>query len=254
MKYLFPTLFLLFSYCSNAFAQCNPESTVESFLDIGKSLEDAVLSYTPITTREEILIGDSLHQEMTKSKQFKISNNHPQEAKVNRILKKLLPNALRKDIPYKIYILEDSKNINAFSLAGGHLYITSKLLNWVDTEDELAFIIAHEIAHVDAKHVVRKVQKFKLGQEYFGEYGSLVAGLQIILSSPFGQIDEYNADKIGAIICKKAGYNPRKGLAFFQRMAKNERYDDFEKVLRTHPYSTERYQCLDDFIRNRWER
>lgn len=235
-------------------AQCNHESTTESFFDLGKSLEDMVLSYAPVSTQEEIHIGDSLHRVLSKAKEFTIAPNHAALPKVKRILNKLLPHTLRKDIPYKIYILEDDKNLNAFSLAGGHLYITSKLIDWVETEDELAFIIAHEIAHVDAKHVVRKVQKLKLGKEYFGEYGSIVAGLQMLLSSPFGQLDEYNADKIGAIIAKEAGYNPRKGLAFFERMAKKERYDEYEKMFRTHPYSIERYQCLDDFITNRWKR
>ena len=82
----------------------------------------------------------------------------------------------------------------------------------------------------------------------------MAANIELILTQPLGQIDEYAADRLGAEIMTKAGYDPRKGLRFFEKMAQFEEYNEIEKMMRTHPYSTERHNCLHDFMTNELNR
>ncbi len=250
IRLLSSALLLTFSIfiTSNLQAQCKPDDEVESWLSWGKSWTNYALDYFPISIERESEVGDSLYQEMIKEE--KLVKYHPQRAILDRVVSRLTPHVTRKGIRYRTHILDDSEMINAFAIAGGHIFITSKMLNWVESEDELAFVLAHEIAHIDDKHSVRKVQKILLGEEYFGEYGLMAANIGLILSQPLGQIDEYTADRLGAALMVKAGYDPRKGLKFFEKMAQFEEYDDFEKMMRSHPYSSERHHCLSDFMMN----
>lgn len=250
IQFLSIALLLIFTVflTSNAQAQCKPDDEVESWLSWGKSWTNYALDYFPMSEDRENEVGDSLYLEMMKEQ--KMVKYHPRRAMLDRVVSRLVPHVERKGIHYRTHILDDDEMINAFAIAGGHIFITSKMLGWVESEDELAFVLAHEIAHVDDKHSVRKVQKVILGEQYFGEYGLMAANIGLILSQPLGQIDEYAADRLGAALMVKAGYNPRNGLRFFEKMAQFEEYDDFEKMMRSHPYSSERHNCLSDYMMN----
>lgn len=255
MKY---TLLLLFLYClmgnmQSNYAQCNHDSDVQSIYDYFTSGEDYLLNQLVITKAEEERIGDSLHLEMSKRKG--ILQNHPQQARLNTILNTLTLYVEHSGITYNVYVLDDSETINAFSLAGGNIYLTDKLVNWVQSDDEMAFVIAHEMAHIDAGHSIRKVKKHKISKTLLGDdYGSLMANVQIFLSTPLGQTYEYQADKIGIDMVRKAGFSPSGSLDFFNRMAaeegvsNSESVDDLDKMMRSHPYSIDRHDCLRDYI------
>ncbi len=248
--------FLLIFCCStlafDANAQCKPDDEVESWLSWGKSWENLAIDFFPISVERESEVGDSLYWEMTKEQ--KLLKTHPNKPMLDRVMRRLTPHVNRKGIVYKTHIMDDDEMVNAFAIAGGHLFITSKMLNWVESEDELAFVLGHEISHVDDKHAVRKVQKILLGNQYFGEYGVMAANIELLLSQPLGQIDEYAADRLGATLMVKAGYDPRKGLRFFEKMAHFEEYNEIEKMIRTHPYSDERHNCLSDYMMNELNR
>ena len=150
-------LFLSSTFSFNVQAQCNPNDEVESWLSWGKSWENLALDYFPISVERETEVGDSLYTEMIKEQ--KLLSSHPQKRMLDRVMNRLTPHVNRKGIIYRTHILDEDEVVNAFAIAGGHLFITSKMLDWVESEDELAFVLAHEIAHVDDKHSVRKVQK-----------------------------------------------------------------------------------------------
>ncbi|MGB1205851.1 MAG: M48 family metallopeptidase [Chitinophagales bacterium] len=256
MNKIFAFCFILFSSSTYISAQCYPvddtenfDGQVESWYKWAKDWENYAIDQFPISERDEMLIGDSLH--LTMAKENVLLKTHPKKRKVEQIVANLAKSANRKSIKYTVHIIDDNKTLNAFSIAGGHVYVTSKILDWVESDDELAFILAHEVAHVDNKHSVRKAQKLLIGEMFLGDYGILAANLEMLLSSPFGQIDEYDADRSGAVLAVKAGYNPRKGLRFFEKMSKDENYDYIEKIMRTHPYSAERHNCLDHFMREK---
>ena len=133
---------------------------------------------------DEIIIGDSIHAQM--SSEYVLDKKYAKQDYLDKIVKRLIANTKRKGIPYKIHVIDDSKTLNAFSIAGGHLYVTKKMVDYTTTEDELAFIIGHEIAHVDNRHGVRKVQQSMVGQSLFGEYGTLAANVSLLLTQQIG--------------------------------------------------------------------
>jgi predicted Zn-dependent protease len=246
-------IIFLLSFCCiallpiNIYAQCNPNDTVESWYGWFKGYENWALDYVPISEADEMIVGDSVHLEMTK--EFKLVRGYEKQAYLENIVRKLTQHVERKGIKYTIHVIDDKRTLNAFAVAGGHVYVTTKMVEWTESEDELAFVLGHEIAHADHKHGIRKVQKMMLGQTFGGDYGKMAAQIENVLTAPFGQIDEYEADREGAILANKAGYNPRKGLRFFEKMGEKENYSIYEKVVRTHPYSAERMKCLDSFLR-----
>lgn len=240
-------------------AQCNhDDNSVDAWYSWFKGYENQLVDYFPLSERDEMIIGDSVHLEMAK--QFKLSDKYERQSYLDGIVKRLSPHVERKSIRYQIHVIDDNRTLNAFSIAGGHLYITSKMVEWTESEDELAFVIAHEMAHADQKHGIRKVQKVLLGETLgeaylgkgWGEYGKLAG--QMANAAPYGQTDEYEADREGALLASKAGYDPRKGLRFFEKMGSKENYDMFEKIVRSHPYSAERLKCLDIYLREELKR
>lgn len=250
MKHILLLIGLFIAAMPFAQAQCNPDDTVESWYSWAKDWENYAIDQFPISEKDEMKIGDTLNRNMYKEN--KIIKKYAKQAYLDGIVSKLTKNVKRPGITYTIHVIDDPQTLNAFSVAGGHLYITSKLIDWTESEDELAFIIAHEIAHIDNRHSIRKVQKMVLGHTLFDSYGygDVAANLGLLLSAPFGQMDEYDADRGGAVLTAKAGYNPRKGLRFFEKMGERESYDIMEKVIRTHPYSKERLTCLDNYLKD----
>jgi beta-barrel assembly-enhancing protease len=200
-----------------------------------------------ISNSEEMEIGKELFSSI--SKDFKIIDQDARRQDLVAIFNKMLPYRSRKDIDFNIHLIE-SPTINAFSIAGGHVHITTGLLENVQSKDELAFIIGHEIAHIDKKHCIRKIQILKTADSHFGNIGVMAANLQLILTAPFGQADEYESDRFGAIFAHKAGFDASKGNDFFIRLKKQEKTSLMERMTRTHPFSAAREECLNKFIAN----
>ena len=205
----------------------------------------AFLSILPkISTAEEEVLGDQFHQ--SNLKRWKVINSDPRRIRLQNIMNKLLVHTNTRGIKYDIHLI-NSIEINAFATLGGHLYVTTGLLYFTNSEDELAMIIGHEIAHVEKKHVLQKVQFMKFLTNKLGnKIGSKLGASLLAIMAPFGRIDEYESDKVGGCIVKKAGYNISIAKQFFTRLKQNEKYNLTENLFRTHPYSNMREKCLHE--------
>lgn len=257
MKKIFlANLFLLLSL-SVSQAQCDSTYLAQA-LKAGSSLADWAWSFVTVTPEQEEEIGDEFHEQMKE--EFEIDETNAKQKKLNEILNKLTPYVVRKDIKYEIHLIDDDELINAFAIAGGHLYVTTGIMDWVNNDDELALIIGHEIAHVDLEHTIEHIKRnitIENWTSYFqmGEYASIIEQTQAILGTPFGQVDEYMADRGGAFLMWQAGYSPMKGKEFFNRLAELEGEAEEENktinvLFRTHPYSSQRATCLEYYINN----
>ncbi|MBV9852584.1 MAG: M48 family metalloprotease [Armatimonadetes bacterium] len=163
--------------------------------------------------------------------------------------------------PFKwtFHVVQD-KNVNAFSLPGGYVYVNSGLLDMVRSDDELAGVLAHEITHAAHHHVAALSHaESKMSTETFialiaavlahvptdtiakgatfGQYAQMGE-----INNKYSEAAERDADHGGTIIMQKAGYNPVGMLTFMERLADIEkRSPDIELgILRDHPYTTER--------------
>ncbi len=252
--YFLGLAFLLFNPLLSK-AQCDSTYLTKT-LQVGQSFSDWAWSFVAITPQQEEEIGDQILEFMKAN--FTLKPTDPRQRKLNQILQKITPHVYRSGIKYDIHLIDDDEMVNAFAVAGGHLFVTTGIMKWVESDDELAFIIGHEIAHVDQEHCIRNVKRGMTIQavaDFFeiGDYAPLIDQAQAILGTPFGQIDEYMSDREGAFLCWKAGYDPAKGKKFFEKLDKLEGgapNSDFDIIMRTHPYSSQRAVCLDHYIRN----
>ncbi len=199
-----------------------------------------------LDSNEEIEIGNQVFTKIKESET--ILTNHWSKPKVDILYKNLIQHVDRPEITYQYHII-DSKDINAFSTLGGHIYICTGLIDFVDSMDELAFIIGHEIAHIDLEHTLRKQKKLMLAStigKYFDaeDMASFALQFNMVFSAPFDQIDEYDADYKGYEIAKKAGYDTSKFDDFFSKLEDAESRNILIKLLSTHPYPSDRKKCL----------
>lgn len=250
----FILLFLTIVGSSPLKAQCD-SSYVSQFLQAGQWLGNYLFGSVEISEEREGEIGDEIFGYLQTN--FDLVENDTRLDKLEKILNRLKPYVQRTDIPYKIHLIEDAEMINAFSIAGGHIFVTTAIMEWVESDDELAFVIGHEIGHIDLGHCVRNVKKSMAIQSWadymeVGEYAGMIEEVQTILGTPFGQPDEYSSDQYGATIASKAGYDPTRGEDFFRKLSKQENRNDIPYDLdiwmRTHPYSDQRKHCLHHFI------
>lgn len=170
--------------------------------------------------------------------------------------------------PYRFFLLRD-RQINAFATLGGYIGVNAGLILTAEREDEVAAVLAHEIAHVTQQHVLRGVERAQRDQIpiLLGMLGAIVLAQsaggtssgdasQAAMVSAMGlmqqrQIDytrsnESEADRVGIRTLARAGYDPDAMAGFFERMSqasRGNRGGDRERTpdyLRTHPVTTTR--------------
>jgi predicted Zn-dependent protease len=133
---------------------------------------------------------------------------------VNQITLRILGVSDRKTLPFTCDIIR-SLSINAFSAPGGHIYLTYGLLRFAHTEDEVAGIVGHEVAHASLRHVsklYREVSKILSRAENKDDFSSAFMLLNIHLDE-----FEYDADTLGVLYAYKAGFDPRGLPDFLER-------------------------------------
>ena len=170
---------------------------------------------------------------------------------VNRVGQNL---ALHSDakIPFTIKVL-DSDDVNAFALPGGFLYVNKGAILAADSEAELAGVMAHEIAHVAARHGVEQASKatlanyamipliFMTGGLGYIAYQAAQIGVPLTFLK-FSRNVETEADKLGAQYLWAAGYDPNNFLSFFEKLEKKEKHKPgtLSKLFGTHPPTPDR--------------
>ena len=182
-------------------------------------------------------------------------------AYVNKIGQNLVRNSDAK-VPFTIKVL-DTDEINAMALPGGYFYVDSGLILACDTEDELAGVMAHEIAHVAAHHAAREMTR--LGYMEVGSipmvvvaqgswigYGVYEAG-QVAMPLTFLEFSrtyEAEADYLGIQYMYRAGYDPQGMVTIFEKLAALEKRKPgaISKAFSDHPATPERIAAVEKEI------
>lgn len=204
------------------------------------------------STDREVQMGRNVARQVED--QLKPAKDPLMTKRVQDIGKKIAAVCDRKDIDYHFEVVED-KDVNAFSLPGGYVYIYSGLIEKVDNDDELAGVISHEVGHIVARHSIKKLQ----GAQIYtllrvlvsqvpsgGEVGAAAdeAVTQIMLG--YSRQDELLADQLGARYTKRAGYDPKGMLTFLQKLQKINKDKPLQPVnyYKTHPYVPDRIRVV----------
>jgi predicted Zn-dependent protease len=200
---------------------------------------------------KEIALGRQLSAEIER--QVKLVEDPTILEYVNRVGQNLVRNSDAK-VPFTIKVV-DSEEINAFALPGGFFYVNSGLILAADDEAELAGVMAHEIAHVTARHGTENAAKAQIvniatipliflgGPAGFGirQAAGFLIPLQFL---QFSRKHEQEADFLGLQYLYKTGYDPGAAVSFFEKLQAKEtaKPGSISKMFRTHPPTGDRIE------------
>ena len=199
----------------------------------------------------EIALGKGLAQEVERS--AKMIDDPVVTEYVNRVGQNLVRNSDAR-VPFTIKVI-DTDVVNAMALPGGFFYVNSGLILRADSEAELAGVMAHEIAHVAARHGTKNATKgelaqlatiplIMLGPGGWAGYG-LYEGLNFAIPLSFLKFSrdaEREADYLGLEYMYKAGYDPNAFVTFFEKIQSDEKRQPgtIPKLFSTHPPTPDR--------------
>lgn len=209
------------------------------------------------STEKEIRMGKEYAQQIEQS--MKLIQDPVINEYVNRIGQNLVRNSDAK-VPFTIKVV-DSDEINAMALPGGFFYVNSGLILAADDEAELAGVMAHEIAHVCARHATRQMTRAQFANFMslplifvgggIGYAARQAAGIGLPLTFlHFSRGFEAEADYLGVQYMYKAGYDPNEFVNFFEKIQAQEkkRPGSLAKAFATHPQTPDRIQKTQEEI------
>jgi predicted Zn-dependent protease len=207
----------------------SPAALLYLVADTEQEITRMPVSFTRMSDEEEIRIGNGLAREYDLREG---RENTPEAAIVQHYLTRVggqvARNAHRR-LPYKFHYLADSNLINAFALPGGHVYVGSGLMELMDSEDELAAVIGHEIEHIDHYHCAERAQREQALHKI--PLGGLVALPIEMFEAGYSKDQELEADREGTRLAVEAGYSASGAIRMFETFARL--YEEHEAKSKT---------------------
>ena len=246
-----------------------PAAVLYLVADTEQELTRMPVRFTRMSDQEEISIGDQLARNYVWTGP---DENFPEFREVEDYLtqvgSRLAPQAHRK-FPYKFHYIPDRSLINAFALPGGHVFVGGGLLALMDSEDELAAGMGHEIEHIDHYHCAERVQQEQALRKI--PLGGLIEMPVEVFEAGYSKDQELEADREGTRLAVQAGYSANGAIRMFetfqrlyeeyQARAKSpeEELSDvaqqtIEGYFRSHPLPSERIAQVQKLIASEhWE-
>ena len=205
-------------------------------------------------TDKEVSIGEAVAAKMEK--QYDAVTDVDVNERARRVLDRITAVCDRKDITYFIKVL-DKDMMNAVSLPGGYVYIFKGLLDKLETDDEIAGVIAHEVAHIAARHAVKRIQNAYgalilqgLATQSSAKVAQGVNFALISLFAEYSQQDEFEADRLGVKYLKKAGYDPSAMVRVLVKLREEQEKSPASEYSywRTHPFIPQRISVVNQAI------
>ena len=263
MKILLPLVVLLFAGCASlenleigGFSGGGVARSL-NLSKVAKGVKQLRKGFSDISESEEYFIGRAVSAQVLS--RYKPLNDPGLNAYAQKVLQAV---ALASDRPmtfkgYHVQVLNSSE-INAFAAPGGFVFVTSGMLKLVKNEDELAGVLAHEVAHIAKKHGLKTIQTSRLtsaftilGAEAAKSYSSQQVSqlttafegavddvVKNLVVKGYSRDKEYEADQFGAQYAKDANYDPGALKSFLARMEKAE--GGGGGMFKTHPSPAKR--------------
>ncbi|MBA3725382.1 MAG: M48 family metalloprotease [Armatimonadetes bacterium] len=206
-----------------------------------------------LSKNDEIKLGRQAAQGIEQK--YGVSNNPADNNLVQRIGQKIMA-ANNLEWPFTFKVLND-RSVNAVSLPGGPVYVFRGLIDaTAGNVDELASVMAHEVAHVQHRHAAKQYSQAVLTDVAIqvGTGGAVQTAAQIanlFAQMSFSREDEYQADSSGIKYAYKAGYDPNGLVEFFRRLQRMEKQGSGNVIsnnLRTHPLTSSRIERAEKEI------
>jgi beta-barrel assembly-enhancing protease len=272
MRWRFPVLLLILAVCGGALyysqqkkqaAEAGPGALVNLVADTQREMSRVPMRLTRLSDTEEIQIGDEIARGYLSSMPKATSAaDQAFEQYLQTIGGRLAARANRK-LPYKFHYVADASFLNAFALPGGHIFFGKGLAMAMDSEDQIAAVLGHEIEHIDQYHCAERVQiEARLRHIPLAR----VAQLPIMLfQAGYTKEQEFESDRQGTLLAMKSGYSAYGAVRVFEIFeglrkryagrAKNPPAELTQVAFRTlleyfrsHPLPAERKQRIETLI------
>ena len=155
----------------------------------------------------------------------------------------------RKEFPWRVKIIQNDTTLNAFCVPGGYIYVYTGLIKYLDTEDQLAGVLGHEIAHADKRHSTRSMttqygQKLVLDVVLGRNQGAITQMAQGLLNLRYSRSHENEADQYSVEYLCGTPYRSDGAAGFFQKMLDSKQGGGAPEFLSTHPNPQNRVQQI----------
>lgn len=220
--------------------------------------------YISITQEQEIVLGLQAAPEMIN--EFGgLDPSSEAQAFVDDVGQQLVEQSAAADTPYQyeFHLLADTETINAFALPGGPVFITAALYDRLETEGQLAGVLAHEIAHVVGRHGAEHIAKAQLTEGLTGaavvavydpenpngQYAAQMA--QVVgqlVTLKYGREDELESDRLGVRFMAEAGYDPSALIGVMEILAEASAGNQQPEFFSTHPDPGNRVAQIEALI------
>src|SRR5512135_1836132 len=247
-------------------AEVSPDAVLHFVGDTEQELSRLPMSATRLSDADEIRIGNEL------AARYKYMEGLQNDTDENRLFRRYIEKVgtnvaahAQRKLSYKFHLIPESYMINAFAIPGGHVYIGKGLLDLMDSEDELAAVLGHEVEHIDRRHAVERLQ-IEARLRHLGLLRLLVELPIDIFEAGYSKEQELEADREGTRLAVNSGYSPTGAVRMFEafdrrfreakeQQAKSPQEEASRLVLstlsdyfRTHPSSQERIAQINNLI------
>jgi predicted Zn-dependent protease len=217
-----------------------------------------------VGVQEEVAIGRRISGNLLGA--APLVNDEALQRYVNRVGRWVALQTDRPDLPWTFGVIE-SEDINAFAAPGGYVFVTKGLYRKLNSEAELAGVLAHEVGHVIKKHHLKVIQKQKGIAALSGALGKqvskdgdnklvqkLIGSGAEIMARGLDKDAEFEADRVGVVVAARAGYEPFGLPSVLQEIGHVSAGDNSVALLfKTHPHPDERLARLGDAIGERFD-
>ena len=223
--------------------------------------QQGLLNYSENDVKAELRLGRELAARILGK--YPHLENQDLTRYVTLVGKSLALQSSRTELEYHFAVL-DTEDINAYSTPGGYIFVTKGALEKMQNEAELAAVLAHEIAHVTERHLVKDLDIHDNSANATSSIGQVLGGAgssagvaftqvvnkaaEILFQKGFRQQEELDADRVGTLLLATAGYDPL-ALQRYLRRIHESKNNNVHTINTTHPSSQKRVEALARLIR-----
>ncbi len=223
------------------------------YLSLPLAAQDILSALVPLS--HDVALGRQVSSQVEKDPSIKIlsEKDYP---KAYEYLRNITKNILEsgqvknaKNFPWEVKIIHDDKTLNAFCTPGGFIYVYTGLIKYLDSEDHLAGVMGHEIAHADQRHSTKQMLESQgvqmLSEMVLGKNQNAIANIaKNLLSLKFSRDDETSADKASVNYLCATIYQSDGAAGFFEKLLKQGQGSGTPAFLSTHPAPANRVATI----------
>lgn len=207
--------------------QASPAAVLNFVADSERDLTRMPMDFTRLSDDEEIRAGDQLakYYESLQGTEERSENETIVSGYLTEVGTRVSSQAHRK-LPYKFHYLPKNEMVNAFALPGGHVFVGAGLLELMDSEDQLAAVLGHEIEHIDHYHCAERIQKERALRRL--PLGDLVSLPIAVFEAGYSKDQELEANREGTRLSVESGYSATGAIRMFAKFG--QWYDESQRA------------------------